>query len=245
MTRFQSTPLAIALLASLSVSAPVQAELFFNTNAVTYQQGGDFEVGPDQRQIITLEHASAWNWGDLYLFYDRIRRDDGSWEYYSEFSPRLSLGLFGVKPAEHGLVKDILVSTTLERGSKDFEAKLIGPGVELNLPGFAVASANLYYRDTDNLAGETWQITLAWVRPFSLGTTDWVFDGYADIRGDEGPARGDINFNPQLKLDLGKYMGLPRSIYAGIEYYNWHNKFGIKGVHEHLVTPLIQGRFSF
>lgn len=230
----------------ITASSPVLAlENYFNTTAVTLQQGRGFEVGDDRRTILTLEHASAWNWGDVYAFYDRVRGEDSDREdYYMEVSPRFSLGNLGLD-ASGGIVKDVLIATTYERGQGGFEAWLIGPGVTFEVPWFSHLEANLYYRDTRGLHGQTWQVTIAWSLPFATGPVDWVFDGYWDIRGEEDGNRGDSNFNPQLKIDIGKFFGQPKIVYAGIEYYNWNTKFGIPGVNENTVTPLIQARFSF
>ena len=143
------------------------------------------------------------------------------------------------------MIKDILIATTLERGSGGVEANLIGPGLTWDLPPFVHLETNLYYRDNPDISGSTWQLTVAWALPFKLGSLDFLFDGYADIRGSEGGLEEDFNFNPQLKLDLGKFAGYPGILYGGVEYYRWDNKFGIKGVDERVLSSLIQARYSF
>lgn len=230
----------------LSTALPVHGfERLFDFNAITIQQGHDFEVGDSTRQIATLEHYSLWDWGDFYAFYDRIREDKSHrLSYYSEWSPRLSLSLLGLNTRSNWF-KDVLIATTYENGANDFEAYLIGPGVTWNVPWFAHLETNLYYRDTHNQPGSTWQITAAWALPFKTGPIHWVFDGYTDIRGSEGNVKSDVNFNPQIKIDLGRFFDLPEHIYAGIEYYHWDNKFGIEGINERVVSPLLQVRFSF
>jgi len=74
-----------------------------------------------------------------------------------------------------------------------------------NVPGFSHLETNLYYRDTHNLPGTTWQITTSWALPFETGPIHWMFDGYIDVRSQEGNAKADVNFNPQLKIDLGRF----------------------------------------
>ncbi len=208
-TQNQSIPL-IAFCLLMQYLPPAGAlENFFNVTALTLQQGDGFEVGDSRRQIATLEHYSLWNWGDVYAFYDRIHEDDsGRYSYYGELSPRLSLSLLGLD-THGGLFKDILLAGTLERGSGGFEANLIGTGLTWDLPPFAHLESNLYYRDTKGLDGSTWQLTLAWVLPFATGPLQWQLDGYLDLRGAEGAAASDLNFNPQLKLDIGHFFDAP------------------------------------
>jgi len=219
-------------------------ENYFNATSLTLQQGHGFEVGGASRDIATLEHASAWNWGDLFAFYDRIReKDGGKLSYYGELSPRFSLSLLGLD-TDFGIVRDVLLATTFERGSNGFRANLAGPGLTWNLPPFTHLSSNLYYRDTVGLAGATWQLTVAWTLPFNTGPLQWYFNGYMDLRAAEGSAVSDLNVNPQLKLDLGQAFGAPNRFFAGVEYYHWNNKYGIEGVNERVLSPLLQVRMS-
>jgi len=236
--------LAPALTALLFCGPAAALDNFFNVTALTLQQGDGFEVGDSRRQIATLEHYSLWNWGDVYFFYDRIREDEsGRYAYYGEFSPRLSLAALGMDTSA-GPIRDVLLATTVERGSGGFKAHLVGPGLTWKVPVFAHLETNLYYRDTRGLDGETWQFTAAWVLPFATGPLRWQFDGYLDVRGAEGDAASDWNLNPQLKVDVGAAFGLPGHVFAGVEYYHWHNKFGIEGVDERVLSPLLQCRFS-
>ena len=72
-----------------------------------------------------------------------------------------------------------------------------------------------------------------------------LFDGFTDIRGREDGIEEAFNSNPQLKLDIGKFVGYPSIFYAGIEYYHWNNKYGIRGIKERVFSPLVQARYSF
>jgi len=221
------------------------AWLLFNENSLTYQEGNNYRVGDPQRNYWTFEHISVWTWGDVFFFRDWIREKDATENsYYMELSPRLSLGYLTDAKLSTGPIQDVFLTTTFEQGSHDFNSQLFGLGLNWTIPGFTHFESNLYHRDTDHLAGNTWQITLAWSAPFSLGKFDFLFDGYLDTRGEEGFARRDFNFNPQLKLDWGKFLGWPGHLYSGIEYYYWNNKFGIEGVNERNISALIQMRFS-
>ena len=213
--------------------------------SLTMQEGDGFEVGDDKRQMVTLEHVSAWSWGDLYAFYDEIKeKNTNITSYYYEISPRFSMQLYGLN-VDSNFIKDILLATTLERGSSDAKAYLIGPGVTWNLPPQFHLETNIYFRNNPDLDGNTWQLTTAWAIPFNTGLNGFLFDGYIDVRGSEGNAKSEINFNPQIKVDLGQYAGYPGIIHAGIEYYYWNNKFGINGANERALSILLQAHHSF
>jgi nucleoside-specific outer membrane channel protein Tsx len=181
----------------------------------------------------------------FYGFCDAARADaTGQRSHYCELSPRLSLALFGV-PTRSAWIKDILIAGTYENGSDGFEAFLLGGGLTWDLPPFSHLETDLYHRDTRGLDGSTWQLTTAWALPFTTGALHWLWDGYLDIRGAEAGAAADQNFNPQLKLDLGRLFGVPDHFYAGVEYYHWNNKYGIQGLQERVLAPLVQARFRF
>ena len=227
------------------VTTPAAADNLFNTNTLTWQQGDGFKLMPPEQQILTLEHYSLWSWGDFYAFYDRLRATDtGDLTHYSEWSPRFNL----VQPDEHtepGRLAGVLLAGSYEHASDGYEAFLAGIGLDWNVPPFTVLSTNLYYRDSNALPGHTWQLTTVWILPFELGSSSWLFEGYLDLRGGEGPASSDQFFNSQLKLDFGSWFGVTERFYAGVEVYYWNDKFGVPGVNERVVAPLVQFRGSF
>ena len=182
----------------------------------------------------------------MFFFYDDLKeRHTEHSGYYYEVSPRLSLSNISGEEFSIGPIKDVFLAATYERGSDGFNAWLVGVSLDWTIPGVAFISTSSYYRDTEGLAGHTWQHTLVWNIPFSISEFDFQFDGYMDVRGDEGRSKADVNFNPQLKVDIGKIFGVQKLLYAGIEYSHWDNKFGIKGVDERNVSGLIQAKFSF
>lgn len=56
---------------------------------------------------------------------------------------------------------------TYEFGKGDVETYMIGPGFDLNVPGFDYFSVNIYHRDTDGdrVGDGVWQITPVWATP--------------------------------------------------------------------------------
>lgn len=219
--------------------------LLFNENSITLQRGDNYKVGDNEQRVWTFEHLSVWKWGDVFFFYDDLHQE-GSHQssYYYELAPRLSLSSLMGRSYSVGPIKDVFLTGTLERGSDGFDGWLLGGSVDWDVPGVAFLSTSIYYRDTDDVAGETWQTTIVWNIPFSVKNLDFVLDGFADIRGNEGKSKGDVSINPQLKLDVGKIFGYSKVLYGGIEYNHWSNKFGIDGVDERNVSALLQVKFS-
>jgi nucleoside-specific outer membrane channel protein Tsx len=82
--------------------------------------------------------------------------------------------------------------------------------------------------------------------PFEIGTFKFKFRGFTDFNFGNTNASGifTILSQPQVLLDIGHLAGLKNNaIYLGTEYSHWHNKFGIKGVDEHVAQVMIIGFF--
>ncbi|VVP80477.1 hypothetical protein PS910_01907 [Pseudomonas fluorescens] len=211
-------------------------------NSITYLYGKDFTVNPEIQQTFTFEHADGWKYGDNFIFIDKIfyngKKDSGNGPntYYGEISPRLSFGKIFDQKLAFGPVKDVLLAMTYEFGEGDTEAYLIGPGFDLDVPGFDYFQLNFYQRTTDgDRAGDNvWQITPAWSYTIPVGSSDILIDGFMDwvVDNDEnrrGTYQANLHFNPQIKYDLGKALKMgDKQLYVGIEYDYWKNKYGIK-----------------
>ncbi len=244
-----------ALAAGFILSSQAMASpMLWQNNSLTYLYGKNFAVDSaggkegDIQQTITFEHASGWTWGDMFLFvdnkwYNGISGSDGH-TYYGEFSPRLSLGKISGADLSFGPIKDVLISATYERGESQDDGTpnqnyLLGPAVDLAIPGFDRFALNTYYRKPDGTTGKPsgqWQITPTWAITIPVGKSDILFDGYIDwVVNDKGSkAKGDylaknLHINPQVKYDLGKALDYtPGKLYVGIEYDYWSNKYGIE-----------------
>ncbi|MFJ4145129.1 outer membrane protein OmpK [Pseudomonas sp. NPDC089734] len=235
---------SLLLAGSLLTAGSAMADGLFQwqTNSLTYLNGRDFTVNPEIQQTFTFEHADGWKYGDNFFFVDKIfyngKKDasNGPNTYYGEFSPRLSMGkIFGQK-FEFGPISDVLLAATYEFGEGDNESYLIGPGFDLNIPGFDYFQLNFYQRQTEgNRAGDgVWQITPVWSYTIPVGKSDVVIDGFIDWvvdndRNARGTYHANMHINPQIKYDLGKALNFPeKQLYVGIEYDYWSNKYGIK-----------------
>ncbi len=233
-----------ALAAGLILSGPTMAApMLWQNNSLTYLYGNDFKIDPDTQHTLTFEHASGWTWGDVFMFVDYKWNEsqddhDAGRTYYGEFSPRLSLGKVSGTDMSFGPIKDVLVAFTYERGEDEVQNYLLGPAVDLAVPGFDRFAINTYYRKPDgirNKASGQWQITPTWAMTVPVGNSDILFDGYIDWvvndAGNEGSAdyqSKNLHINPQVKYDLGKAVYQKAGqLYVGIEYDYWSDKYGI------------------
>lgn len=247
--------LQVVGLLAVAASGPALAADWSSTNA-QFLSGDDFIIpgvaDGIEKNILTLEHASGWKYGDNFFFVDVINGDADDMELYGEFSPRLSFGkLNDWKP--DGFVKDVLLASQWNFGKDDagnVSAYLVGVGFDLAVPGAAFFQLNLYQRmeHNDQVFGrtndDTWQLNVAGLFPFSLGSTAWSVGGFADyigeIDGPFGTNEAHLLFVPQILWDVGAMAGSPGVILAGIEYSYWKNKFGVDGENERVVQLMIK-----
>ena len=243
------TRLAAGLLAML-VSLSAQAADWSSAN-VQYLAGDGYKIGDESMGIFTMEYAAGAKTWDVFLFFDVNNPTGPGINHYGEFSPRLSLGAFTGSPLSFGIVKDVMIATTLEMGD-GVRAYLAGVGLPLKLPGFAFADINLYarksYRDFAAVQTNTGgQVTIDWLLPFKLGPLDMAFEGFADWAfGEDGgsaPIADNLVAGPRLLMDVGKFIGSPGKLQVGVEYQIWRNKFGVKGVDENVPQAMVKWIF--
>ncbi|MGJ7551450.1 outer membrane protein OmpK [Pseudomonas putida] len=234
---------SLLLGSSLLATLPAHAGdwLLWHGESLTYLYGKDFKVNPDIQQTITFEHANKWKYGDTFMFVDKIfyngkpDASKGVTTYYGEFSPRLSFGKIFDQKLAFGPIKDVLLAMTYERGEGDNEAYLIGPGFDLDIPGFNYFTLNFYVRNTEGSrpGDNVWQITPGWSYTIPVGRSDILIDGYMDWVTDNDQTRrgtyhANLHFNPQVKYDLGKALNIgAKQLYVGFEYSYWKDKYGI------------------
>lgn len=245
----------IYLLFSINVFAEEQSEKWLNWHdtSITGLVGGGFEVDPQDQGTITIEHASDWSFGDLFLFidgtkynHDDFTGDDNAW--YGEISPRLSIGKladidfhFSIFQQDLVVFKDVLLAMTYERGEdRDAtESLLLGVGFDFDLSALNMFGLdklryfqmNLYARNdfhSVDAGFEDYQITIATAVPFQIGKAKFLADGFIDYVFGTGPQHANFHFVPQIKLDVGNFYGKPDQLYVGVELDYWSNKYGIK-----------------
>ena len=235
MSRFA---LGLSLAATLASGQVLAADLLqWQDNSLTYLNGIDFKVDPPKQQTVTFEHASGWSFGDLFIFVDGIKYNteatngagDGH-TFYGEISPRLSLGKISGADLSFGPIKDVLLAATYEFGEDDVDSYLLGPAVDLDIPGFDYFQLNTYLRTTDGRrdGDNVWQITPVWSYTIPVGDSDLVIDGFMDwVVDNDDSYHANLHFNPQIKYDLAKAMGWGKRFYVGVEYDYWSDKYGI------------------
>lgn len=198
------------------------------------------------QDILTLEHADGWKYGDNFFFIDTsapTQTDSASSSQkpslYFEYAPRISskkaLGI-----DYKGLIADVLLSTQYNAAS-GFPVYLYGAAVDLNLPGFKFFQTNFYIRDDRNIKGTSYQVTLAWAMGFKAGV-DWEFGGFLDYAGAEGKtetgkSEANLLTQPSIIAKLTPELGL------GIEYQYWSNKLGVKDANESVPQAVIKVQF--
>jgi nucleoside-specific outer membrane channel protein Tsx len=199
----------------------------------------------ESASVITIEHVNEWKYGDNFLFIDITNpdRSDGDFDtgYYGELAPRLSFGKISGKGVGTGLVKDVLLTSTAEIG-QGFRNYLYGVAVDLNLPGTPVFQINYYARnEVSNPAADMGsQVTLVWLKPFTIGNLSFTFEGFYDYAWGMDHVEDNIITAPRLLLDLGQFWDTPGVLQAGIEYQIWRNKYGIDDIDEDVVQAMVK-----
>ncbi len=217
--------------------------IFFNDETLTLE-------GADQDMtIITIEHSSAWKYGDNFFFFDMSQPFDTGSGIYGEWHPRLSFSKMSGSSMSFSFVKDVLLATEINI-SNGGRVYLYGAGFDLDIPHFQFFSLNFYMRNDPGLDGETtYQISPAWNIPFNIAGAGFQFRGFLDYvgsTGDEGEwnyRESNLLMQPQLLLDLGNFSDKPGNLFVGVEYQYWTNKYGLKDIDENYVQ--VMGKWVF
>jgi nucleoside-specific outer membrane channel protein Tsx len=220
-------------LVASSVSPAHGDELIqWHTENVQLLRGSDYELGDQQRTILTFEHANRWRYGDVFLFADFTSGDDGLSTAYGEITPRFSLSRMTGQDWSWGVVRDVLIAATYEHGDEGIERYLAGIAIDLDIPDFTFVRVHAFRRDDPRRAGSTWQSTIVWNRRFSAMGQQFLAEGVADFAGSEGNGVANQFIVPRLLWDIGALNGDAGRLYLGIEHQYWNNKFGVDGVVE-------------
>lgn len=212
-------------------------------------QGGNLKTPffpvPDSTNwtnIITLQHASGYSFGDVFFFVDFL--DDGTpedgaafndkdayGEFYAYFSSAKILGRkYG------GPIKDVGVVLGINAGADaGYLSYLPGGYIDWNAPGFAFLRTQLtaVIDDSDGLIAEKdgWQADVSWAYPFSIAGQRFSFEGHVEYTGKEangfGKQKDWVLGQPQLRWDVGYALtGKKDQFFVGTEYQFWVNKLG-------------------
>jgi len=196
--------------------------------------------------ILTLQHASGWGFGDVFFFADSLHDNhkDGinDHDLYSELYVSFSLGKLLGKPISIGAIRDVGLLAGFNWGM-DAKVRKYLPGVRLSwdVPGFAFLNTDFtaYLDDSAGVAdrgapkeSDSYLFDINWARPFSIGDQSFSFEGHAEYAGSRHNEFGSrvphwILAQPQLRWDAGKaFYGKANQLYLGGEYQYWHHKLG-------------------
>lgn len=241
----------IVVFTVLTATSAISDEFIqWHDTSITGLYGTGFEVDPETQITLTAEHANGWKWGDFFMFVDWINyidepNDEGEdMSYYGEIAPRLSAGKIIGTDVSILFVRDWLVAACYEFGDSDVENYLVGPGIDLDVPGFDFFQLNLYRRFNSGASNvQSYQLTPVWKLTAPMGGSTFIFDGFIDwVFGD---STDSLHICPQFKVDIGVLFGVkPRSLLAGVEYDYWKNKYDIATAPEqHAVSAIVQYHF--
>jgi len=224
------------------VSCPLALSYEWSSTSLSYLNGSSFELGDNNRVEYSFEHAGGWKYGDNFFWFDvtdpQTSNDSSKTALYGEWAPRLSFGKIFDFYSDKRFVKDVLLSTTFEHGKSTVatRARLIGAGVDLNIPYFKFFQVNLYLRDNLDSKGTSVQSTIAYNLPMDISEKlSLYYSAYIDIvfnsegnRADNSYVTSHWHTGQQLAYDVGKAYGHADIAYLGMEYQYWSRKYGIE-----------------
>lgn len=223
------------------LAMPGAAAEWSNTE-VQLLRGDGFELGLEEREIITLQHSSGWSFGSNFFFFDIVQPFAGDTGIYGEWYSRFSLRKIVGKDRSRGVIGDVSAAVAINAGS-DFRAYLAGVTVHFNAPGFTFLALDVMVYDDRSRDGTTYILTPSWDLPFTLGRARLRFRGFADLIGPEAGSSRHLLTQPQLLVDVGAIWGSEGRLWAGVEYQYWWNKYGIDGVREALPQVMVMWSF--
>ena len=180
----------------------------------------------------------------------------GAHELYAVYRTTLSgSSVFG-SPMKFGPIRDIGLQAGFDFNAKDdqfssrVDKKMLGPKFSFDVPGFFDVAVELYTeRNHDWFASQfgctgaknpdcgnvdfknTYTVESAWGIPFSAGLP-MKFQGFCNFIGVKGADGQGNSTRPETLLeaavmaDVGSLAGHKDTVYVGLGYQYWHNKFG-------------------
>jgi nucleoside-specific outer membrane channel protein Tsx len=259
LTRLIVCSVCLVLAPVFAPAALAQDPQGFSTARIAARFGANFtEPGIDEdvpKNIFTFDHSAGGRWWSSYLFVDVIRSwseaDANAKEVYGEWFPTVSLRAISGRERSKGLLRDVGLTLGLNTGVRSTGpspfAVLPGVTFEFNLPGFTFFSVGTFvYIDRGRFQGQptdctatTWQVTPSWAAPFSIGAVDLKTEGFVDFVGRHANCAAWILTYPRLTMDLSKLWQKPGTIYVGVDVGYWRNKYGISGLEDKLLLPVL------
>jgi nucleoside-specific outer membrane channel protein Tsx len=123
-----------------------------------------FDTKNGGKTTITLEHYSAFEYGDLYMFMDAYRADDmfkyqdSKSDFYAELAPRVDLGKIIGTDLSFLFVKKVYLAAQYNQG-EEYKAYLCGFSADLEVPGFHLFGVSALKKN-QNIGENNYQLTL-------------------------------------------------------------------------------------
>ncbi len=229
------------------LAAPLTYGFDWSNSNLQVLYGSDFELGDNDRTTVTVEHANGWKYGTNFFFVDTVSRGDIGIEVYAEVYSYLSLNKITGLQLGFGPVQELSVVAGLNISNKpendNFKAYMAGISFDLSNAWFDFLQLDITAYKDDSVSGRYGiQFTPVWSLPFTLAGVKFKFRGFTDFR--TGNTNNSGNFHilaqPQMLIDIGDLAGWKSdSVYIGVEYSYWYNKFGLKGVIESTVQGMV------
>ena len=247
------------VLAALLACTAVEAAEWSNTEL--HLQAGRLNVptfaggGKADHIIYTLQHASGWRYGDVFLFVDVLDSEESrfqDFDIYGEAYANLSLGKMRGRPVGFGPVSDIgLIGGVNRAADPNVRKYAAGVRLALDLPGFAFANLDVMalMDDSEGIASggapsenDTVLVDFNFARPFRIGDADFSIEGHIEYVGERTNELGGrvdswILAQPQLQWHVNERIAI------GIEYQFWMNKLGDGSTDESAVQALLVWEF--
>ncbi|CAM3953535.1 nucleoside-binding protein [Pseudoalteromonas byunsanensis] len=196
--------------------------------------------------IISLQHASAHDFGDVFFFIDYLDDDhtDGfnDGDIYTEAYVTFSTKALFDWNYTFWRLKDVGFILGVNAGDDTKVMKYL-PGIKLSwdIPGFKFLTTTFtgYFDDNAGLSkhgvpqtNNTFMLDLAWGYPYQLGSEKFYFTGHAEYIGSRRDETGRyvndwILAQMAFQWDLGNALGNKSdTLMLGIEWQVWRNKLG-------------------
>jgi len=221
----------------------------------------DFQlISNDDIDVVTLEYAGKYTWGDSFVFFDRLiasadEEAPKKQKNYLEASARLSIAFLLDQTtfnspevsasAGENTIKDYYFAGTLEYAylnvkSADINNEMtdFSSTTTNTLLGFGIAWHSdffsylntNFYYAKNEQQVDDYQLTVTFAKSFKLANLSFKTNGFIDWSSATSDHKSSFHFSPQVLLDLGATFYQPKLIFIGIEYSYWRNKYGLAHV---------------
>ena len=123
-----------------------------------------FDTKNGGKTTVTLEHYTAIEYGDLFMFMDAYRADDrflyhdSKSDFYGEIAPRIDLGKITNSDLNFLFVKKVYLALQYNQG-EEYKAYLYGLSADLDIPGFHVFGVSAYKKN-QSIGENNYQLTI-------------------------------------------------------------------------------------